>query len=75
MMKHMSGQAFGPQMKCNSLTAKHQQRHLLSPGTAAKKVITDSPKDRELLDSTAPCILKSLSWEKSNTRFSIFWFF
>lgn len=74
MMKHTSGQAFSSQTKGHSLTAKDQQRHLLNPGTAAK-AITDSPKDRELLDSIFPGILKPLSWEKNNTSFSIFGFF
>lgn len=73
MMEDTSGQAFSPQMKGNSLTAKDQQRHLLSSGTATK-VITDSPEDRELLDSTSPGLMKSLSWEKNNTNFSIFGF-
>lgn len=73
-MEHTGGKAFSPQIKGNSFTAKDQQRHLLSPGTAAK-VITASPEDRELLDSTSPCIMKSLSWEKNNTNFSILGFF
>lgn len=65
MMQQRSGQALSPQMKGNNVTARDQQRHLLSPGSA--EFITDSPEDRELHDSTSPCILKSLSWEKNNT--------
>lgn len=71
MMKHANGQAFSPKLKCNSLTAKDQKRHLLSPDTSGLKFITENPKDGELPASASPCIPESASWEKSNTRFRI----